>query len=212
MTVSLSARADAPHNRRRSLRRLATSFVLTSALVAPAAPALAGPTLAQAAVSAAAAPSVDRLRVDGRTGPLYAFGNQKPAFSWVLGGDTFQTAYEVRAATSEALLPRPNLWKSGKVTSSASAQVVYKGIPLTSRQPVYWQVRVWDAEGDVSEWSEPQFFEMGLLNKADWGNAQWIEHPTRSPRGPLPIFAKQITVNPDKTLTKARLFLSGLGV
>jgi alpha-L-rhamnosidase len=169
-------------------------------------------TAQAAAVAPSGTPSVERLRVDGRTGPLYAFGNTKPSFSWLLDDADVQMAYEIRASSSEATLSRANLWRSGKVTSSASAQVVWKGLPLTSRQQVYWQVRVWDNEGLVSDWSEPQFFEMGLLNKSDWGNAQWIEHPTRNPQGPMPIFAKQITVNPAKTLTKARLVLAGLGV
>jgi alpha-L-rhamnosidase len=206
-------------NRRRSgrpgapMRRTAVSLLVAGALAAPVAPVLV-PSLAQAAVAPAssAAPTVDWLRVDGRSGPLYAFGNATPSFSWTLDDALFQTAYEVRAATTEAGLERPNLWKSKKVQSSASAQVPYRGIPLTSRQSVYWQVRVWDEDDQVSEWSEPQFFEMGLLNKTDWGTAQWIEHPTRSARGALPVFAKQVTVDPAKTLTKARLYVSGLGV
>ncbi|WP_210502741.1 alpha-L-rhamnosidase [Nocardioides xinjiangensis] len=169
-------------------------------------------TAQAATVAPSGTPSVERPRVDGRTGPLYAFGNQKPSFSWLLDDVDVQMAYEIRASSTEATLPRANLWRTGKVTSSASAQVVWKGLPLNSRQQVYWQVRVWDNNGQVSEWSEPQFFEMGLLNKSDWGNAQWIEHPTRNPQGPMPIFAKQITVDPAKTLTKARLVLAGLGV
>lgn len=213
MIVSRSDSADSAQRvRRPSMRALATSFVLAGALVVPVG-AVALPSLAQAAVAAdSARVGLDMLRVDGRTGPLYAFGNTTPSFSWTLDGATSQTAYEIRAATTEAGLERPNLWKTTKVTSAESAQVVWKGIPLTSRQQVYWQVRVWDATDRVSEWSEPQFFEMGLINKADWGTAQWIEHPTRSPQGPMPIFAKQVTVDPAKTLSKARLYVSGLGV
>ncbi|MEI5675294.1 MULTISPECIES: family 78 glycoside hydrolase catalytic domain [unclassified Nocardioides] len=174
---------------------------------------MAFPSLSQAAVAVdGSRVGLDTLRVDGRTGPLYAFGNTTPSFSWTLDGATSQTAYEIRAATTEAGLTRPNLWKTNKVESSASAQVVWKGIALTSRTQVFWQVRVWDAAGDVSEWSAPQFFEMGLINKSDWGNAQWIEHPTRNPQGAMPIFAKQVTVDPAKTLAKARLYVSGLGV
>jgi alpha-L-rhamnosidase len=157
-------------------------------------------------------PSVERLRVDGLGGDLYAFGNPKPSMSWLLNNVDVQSAYEIRASSTEATLSRANLWRTGKVMSSASAQVVWKGLPLGSRQQVYWQVRVWDDEDRVSEWSEPQFFEMGLLNMSDWGNAQWIEHPTRDLQGPMPIFAKQVTVDPTRTLTKARLVLAGLGV
>lgn len=195
-----------------TVRRLATSFALVGALVAPVATVVV-PSLAQAAVAAdSARVGVETLRVDGRTGPLYAFGNTTPSFSWTLDGATSQTAYEIRAATTESGLSRPNLWKTGKVTSDESAQVLWKGIALTSRQQVHWQVRVWDAAGEVSDWSAPQYFEMGLIAKADWGTAQWIEHPTRSPQGPMPVFARQVTVDPAKTLTRARLYVSGLGV
>jgi hypothetical protein len=38
---------------------------------------------------------------------------------------------------------------------------------------VFWKVRVWDANGKVSGWSQPAAWTMGLLDKTDW-QAQWI--------------------------------------
>ena len=50
----------------------------------------------------------------------------------------------------------------------------YNGKPLVSRQKCYWKVRVWDRDKNVSNWSRPASWEMGMLAAADW-NARWIE-------------------------------------
>ena len=36
---------------------------------------------------------------------------------------------------------------------------------------------MWDTAGQVSEWSAPATFEMGLLDPKDW-TARWIENPS----------------------------------
>ena len=84
------------------------------------------------------------------------------------------------------------------------------GQPLPSRQPAAWQVRVWDASGEVSAWSAPAGFETGLLQQSDWGSAKWIELAGRNNTQPLPIFARAFSV--DKTVKSARLYMSGLGL
>jgi alpha-L-rhamnosidase len=55
-----------------------------------------------------------------------------------------------------------------------TTQITYEGKPLASRQRVWWRVRAWDKTGKESLWSAPASFEMGLLNEADWRDAQWI--------------------------------------
>ena len=60
--------------------------------------------------------------------------------------------------------------------SDESVNIVYKGKPLTSRQDCWWQVRVWDNKGKVSDWSEPAFWSMGLLKPEEW-KAKWIGAP-----------------------------------
>ncbi len=69
-----------------------------------------------------------------------------------------------------------DLWESGKVNTEQTLYVNYKGKKLTSRQRIYWQVKFWDAEGVESDWSEPAFFELGLLDNSDW-SARWISLP-----------------------------------
>lgn len=102
----------------------------------------------------------------------------KPRLSWMLQSNERgqkQTAYQLLIADREELLKNEqgNLWDTGKVASDQCVHVVYAGKPLASRTRCFWKVRVWDAEGKVSPWSQPATWEMGLLEASDW-KAQWI--------------------------------------
>ncbi len=154
--------------------------------------------------------SVGNLHVDYLVNPL-GIDDRQPQLSWELSSSAqnqSQQAYEVQAATTSALLSAntPNLWDSGKVTSSASTNVTYGGSALHSRQQVYWRVQVWDQSGNVSAWSSVAQWEMGLLASSDW-SAHWITNPGS---GALPLFAKQFTLA--KAISNARLYITGLGV
>ena len=86
-----------------------------------------------------------------------------------------QAAYQIFVTGSEDGLREgsANIWDSGKVESSESVGVSYKGPVLESRKRYYWKVRVWSAAGQVSESTEVAWWEMGLLHAADW-KAKWI--------------------------------------
>lgn len=43
-------------------------------------------------------------------------------------------------------------------------------------EKMYWRVRVWDENDNVSEWSDVSTFETGLLSNSDW-SAKWITSP-----------------------------------
>lgn len=158
----------------------------------------------------------------------------KPRLSWVNFAEEgergqVQTAWEVRVAGSKEKLlnAQADLWNSGKVNNNQSVNVIYDGRPLTSRQDCWWQVRTWDNSGKVSEWSEPAFWSMGLLNPGEW-KAQWIgapwqgEEPIPDPvRGedrqsvlkelppPAPLLRKQFNIS--KQIARARAYVTGLG-
>lgn len=117
------------------------------------------------------------LRVEYSAAPL-GIDESAPRLSW-RAPVALQTAYRVRAGTSVAALERgETIWDSGKVASSANAQIAYAGPPLRSAQRYVWQVMLWDESGHATDWSEPSWWEMGLLNPADW-TAQWIAGPDR---------------------------------
>ncbi|MBD5781608.1 family 78 glycoside hydrolase catalytic domain [Pelagicoccus sp. NFK12] len=116
------------------------------------------------------------LRVgDGIVDPL-GYHDTRPRFSWKLADERFgaaQLAYQVRVVSSTE---DATLWDSGKVESGQSVYVQYAGEPFTSREKVYWKVRYWDQEGDVSPWSQWAKIEYGLLASYDW-SAKWIYQP-----------------------------------
>ncbi|GAA4814969.1 family 78 glycoside hydrolase catalytic domain [Litoribaculum gwangyangense] len=112
---------------------------------------------------------------EGFKNPM-GFYDDKPTFSWQLPlSDNIksQNAYQIVVASSGELLPNnPDLWDSRKQETSQSTFVEYQGTELQSRQKAYWQVRYWNQDGHVSEWSDINFFELGLLNNSDW-KAKW---------------------------------------
>jgi len=157
-----------------------------------------------------------------------------PRLSWVNIADPgergqIQTAMEIRvAATKDNLLKgQADLWNSGKITTAKSVNINYEGKPLRSRQDCWWQVRSWDKKGKVSEWSDPAFWSMGLLNPKEW-TAQWIgapwqgeealPKPTRQKPGtaltknlppPAPLLRKSFHI--EKEVVSARAYVTGLG-
>ena len=113
---------------------------------------------------------------EGFVNPL-GFYDSTPTFSWLLPVSedvVSQTAYQILVATSRDLLrTKPDLWDSGKQKSNQSVWVEYQGKALHSGQKVYWQVKFWNQDGEPSEWSEINHFELGLLNNADW-RGKWV--------------------------------------
>jgi len=104
---------------------------------------------------------------------------QRPRLSWPLVSDQAgmrQSAYQIRVATTASGLPHPDVWDSGKVTSGESVLVPYRGPGLKPRTRYHWSVRVWDADGRVSDWSAPSWWETGLMDAGQW-TADWISAP-----------------------------------
>jgi alpha-L-rhamnosidase len=85
-----------------------------------------------------------------------------------------QATYEILVASNDENLQagKADIWDSGKVDSAESVGIAYHGPALESRKRYHWKVRVWGANGQVSE-SEPAWWEMGLLRATDW-KAKWI--------------------------------------
>lgn len=133
----------------------------------------------------------------------------QPRFSWQLVSDkrnVTQTAYEIIVSADKG-----PLWKTGKVLSSQSVQVPYGGTTLQSGKKYTWEIRVWDNNGKPSSWSEPAFFQMALMNTADW-KAKWIEPDFEEDlvNRPAILFRKQFTVN--KKVASATLYISAHGM
>ncbi|MDF6022788.1 alpha-L-rhamnosidase [Streptomyces sp. JH34] len=158
-----------------SRRRLLSTTAATAALAAVPAPAAAAPGRPQAAAGRArvTGPTVEYVRH-----PL-GLDTPRPRLSWPLASDgpgLSQTAYQVRVATAPDRLEKPDVWDSGRVESAQSLLVPYGGPEPVSRTRYFWSVRVWDQDGRASAWSEPSWWEAGLLDASDW-SADWIAAP-----------------------------------
>lgn len=168
-------------------------------LTASAAPAQAAET-AQAAQAAQAAEAArpgkggkggkGGLRVESTTVEYtaHALGLDaaRPRLGWILGSDRShqeQSAYQLRVATTPDPIHAPDVWDSGRVGSRQSVLVPYDGPAPQPRTRYHWAVRVWDAQGRPSPWSEPAWWESGLVNATEW-TASWIAAPDAVTRGP----------------------------
>lgn len=138
-----------------------------------------------------------------------------PRFGWQLRSEQrniLQTACEIRVANTAAGLVEGKkiFWQTGKINSDASVWVPYAGPALESGKKYWWQVRVWDNTGQVSAWSDPAFWQMGLLQASDW-KAQWISvsAPEDSTR-PSPMFRKEFIAR--KKIASATAYITAHGL
>ena len=154
--------------------------------------------------------SVKNLRCENRVNPI-GIDNRNPCFSWQLVSgqrNILQSAFEIRIMNKPG---KTELWNSGKQQSAQSVFVPYAGGTLKSAVIYFWQVRVWDNQGRVSDWSEKAFWQMGLLEASDW-KAKWIESesPADTVNGPALQFRKQFKAG--KKIASATVFITTHGI
>lgn len=129
-------------------------------------------------------PSSDRvlvadLKCEYKTNPI-GIDNASPRFSWKLIQEKQtrgqkQTAFQILVASSLTKLNDNigDVWDSGKIETDQSLHNTYQGAPLVSAKKYFWKVKVWDASGTETKWSNDATFTMGLLNQNDW-KGEWI--------------------------------------
>lgn len=152
------------------------------------------------------------LQVEYFTNPI-GIDDSHPRLSWKIESDqrnTNQSAYQLQVTESDDF--STVIWDTGEVESGQSVHVPYNGPDLESRTRYYWRVRIWDNDGNQTEWSDPAFWEMGLLNSDDW-QAEWIEpgfdqDSTTSP--PSPVFRNEFELNGE--VQSARAYATSHGV
>jgi len=127
------------------------------------------------------------LRCEYATDPT-GIESERPRLSWCFdptSDGARQTAYQIKVYGSRDSIGEKTAvvsWDSGRVESSRTHLIHYAGQTLRSGQRCWWQVRVWNEAGVVSEWSALAVFEMGLLHRVDW-RARWITLPPPVDRG-----------------------------
>jgi alpha-L-rhamnosidase len=137
-------------------------------------------TILLVACSAAAGILPAELNCESKLDPL-GLSEASPRLSWqdvtTIPGERgqYQTAYQIQVASSLQVLTnnQGDLWDTDQVATNQTSQIVYAGSTLNSHQVCYWHVRVWDKNGQPSDWSAPAFWSVGILTQAEW-TAQWI--------------------------------------
>jgi len=161
-------------------------------------------------------PVVYALRCEYKTNPI-GIDVVKPRLSWKIMSQrraVIQSAYQIRVASSADDLAAGErlLSDSGKMQSDKSIHVVYDGPAMVSGQRVWWQVRVWDDQAGGSNWSEPAWWEMGLLKPSDW-KADWIEPnltEDTSKSNPCPMLRREFRLK--GTVKSARAYVTCFGL
>ena len=155
---------------------------------------------------------VSDLTVEYFTNPV-GIDDYNPRMSWQIESEyrnTYQKAYQIQVSKSSDFSVL--IWDTGQVHSDQSVHIVYEGPDLESRKRYYWRTRIWDNHENQSKWSEPAFWEMGLLSQDDW-EAEWIEpgfeqDSTLSP--PSPMFRTEFEL--DEDIESARVYVTSHGI
>lgn len=171
-------------------------------------------------LKAAAAFQVHSQTCEYIENPL-GISTKTPRLSWKISSNangTGQTAYEILASKNlnDLTNSRGTSWDSGKINSDASIHIKWDGKALEPFQRYYWKVRVHDANGAISDWSETAWFETAMLSEQDW-KAQWIGNGQKQfekdedfyQDDQMPLFRKAFDTK--KQLSSARLYIAGLG-
>ena len=148
-------------------------------------------------------------------------GTDTPHFSWKFTStekNQNQSAYEIIVSDNLERINKSegNVWQTGKIGSDQSVNIAYSGNALKSFTRYYWRVRVYNRENEVSEWSEPAWFETAMMDPSDW-HGKWIGDRRKNPTKDedyfkddrMPLFRKEFSSA--KTISSARLYISGLG-
>lgn len=140
-------------------------------------------------------------------------GIDEAVFSWKIESEEngfIQSAWEIEIASSREDLEDGNyIWNSGKTVSEQQVNV-RPDIAILERGSLYWwRLRIWDGKGQVTAWSEPSFFSLGL-NTSDW-KAKWITSVWKKD-SPMPYFRKVFdTGKAESKLQRAVVYFCGLG-
>ena len=112
------------------------------------------------------------LTCDYSSNPL-AVNGAEPQLGWRLA-EGMQQAYELEAFDAQGTA----VWQTGRVESTQSQHIVWRGTSLLPGREYTWRVRVWTGDEFPSDWSAVARFVTAPAN--EWLDAQWIGAITRA--------------------------------
>lgn len=152
--------------------------------------------------------------VENRHKPM-GLDEPQPRFTWIIASDdrqVLQNAYEIRVSDSRENLEEGEhlLWSTGKIQSSQSVHIDYTGESLKPGTRYFWRVKVWDNKGNVSKWSETDWWQTGLMDPSAW-EADWVsaEHENNITAY---YFRKDFLTDKKKEILKATAYLTVRGM
>lgn len=132
-------------------------------------------------VAARGEDSADHLTTNGRSLPL-GIAADDISFGWALASEdrgVTQSAWQIRVGSAAE---GDDVWNPGSIRSDQQVDIrLPENVKLAPSTRYFWQVRTWDGDGGESAWSEPAWFETGLLSESDWKGAEWIARPVARP-------------------------------
>ena len=137
----------------------------------------------------------------------------KPRLSWQIEAEDrgiIQKAYQIQVAETDSF--NNIVWDTDKVDSEQSVHLEYQGPDLESGTRYYYRVKIWDNKELESVWSDPNYWEMGLLDENEW-EAEWITPDLeRDPDKyePCPLLRNEFEI--DGEIKSARIYATSLGL
>ena len=151
------------------------------------------------------------LSVEHKINPL-GVDVPQPRLSWKINGadkNIMQSAYSIKVATDKNFSSKNTVWQSEKISSGESVLQSYSGPALQPGKRYYWQVKIWDVNKKESAWSEPAFWETGLLQPANW-KANWVE-PIQDTVRQMPGLLVRNNFSVAKKVASARAYVTSHG-
>jgi len=140
----------------------------------------------------------ENLLIEYMKNPL-GIDEDKPRFSWKLKSDNQNVIQESYHIIVEGV------WDSGRVDSSESVHIEYKGEKLMPKTRYNVRVKAWDNHGEESEWISGEF-ETGFLGEDLW-KAKWLVPEVTET---VPVFSKKFDVK--DCVEKARVYVTAYGL
>lgn len=141
---------------------------------------------------------ITECRVNHLVNPV-GYKMDNPVFSWILEGGGAKKS-RIVVSTEQGILHDTGFRELNPLGTEVP-------LTLSPRTEYKWKVFACGLNGEVSE-SEGQCFETGKRQEA-W-KGKWIMPVREDMR--LPVFRKEILIDKEKRLKKARLYICGLGL
>lgn len=143
-----------------------------------------------------------RIRTEYLKNPL-GIDTINPRISWNCADGKKQSAFLIEFTVDG---------KKQTTEKSESDDMFYDvAFPLASRSHVDYRIKLYDENGKEGEWSEPNFFEIGLVKATDW-KAKWITgnyKVNKKNRYPVDCFKKEFEA---EDILSARLYITACGL